>query len=143
MIRFSGYCFWMNSKGGTRSLSALTSTMVSVASSTQSAIILTEIFTSVFHFLSFAKKSLAEFHHVNPIIVTSLRFVALSATKTIVEVESVNVECYALCHITDVCIIKKPSSDGHVHSRKNGGALIICCKDSVFLESTNIFEDFL
>ena len=28
----------------------------------------------------------------------------------------------ALSHITDVCIIKKPSSGGHVHSRKNGGA---------------------
>ena len=27
---------------------------------------------------------------------------------------------------------KKPSSDGHVHSRKNGGALIICCEGSGF-----------
>ena len=74
------------------------------------------------HFLSLAQKSLAEFHHVNPIVVTPLRFVALGATKAVVEIESVNVECYALCHIADVCIIKKPSSDGHVHSRKNGGA---------------------
>ena len=112
----------MNSKGGTRLQSALTSTMVSVASSTQSAIILTEIFTSVSHFLSFAKKSTAEFHHVNPIIVTPLRFVALGAAKTVLEIESVNVECYTLCHIAYVCKIKKPSSDGHVHSRKNGGA---------------------
>ena len=74
------------------------------------------------HFLPFAKKTLAEFHHVNPIVITPLQLVALGATKTVVEVESVNVECYALCHITDVCKIKKPSSDGHVHSRKNGGA---------------------
>ena len=38
------------------------------------------------HCLSLAQKSLAEFHHVNPIVVTPLRFVALGATKTIVEV---------------------------------------------------------
>ena len=42
--------------------------------------------------------------------------------SSLVEVESVNVECCALCLIAYVCIIKKPSSDGHVHSRKNGGA---------------------
>jgi len=74
------------------------------------------------YFLTFAEKSLAEFHHVNPIIVTPLWLVAFGAAKTIVEIESVNVECNALCHIADICIIKKPSSDGHVHSRKNGGA---------------------
>jgi len=74
------------------------------------------------HFLSFAKESLTEFHHVNPIVVAPLRLVALGASQAVVEVESVNVERYALCHICDVAKIKKPSSDGHVHSRKNGGA---------------------
>jgi len=49
------------------------------------------------------------------------RLVALGSAKTVVEVESVDVECYTLCHIRDI-IKKKPSSDGHVHSRKNGGA---------------------
>ena len=37
-------------------------------------------------------------------------------------------------------IKKKPSSDGHVHSRKNGGALIICCKDRHFLLIFQILE---
>ena len=50
------------------------------------------------------------------------RLVALGSAKTVVEIESVNVEYYALCHIDYACKIKKPSSDGHVHSRKNGGA---------------------
>ena len=54
--------------------------------------------------------------------VAPLRLVALGASQAVVEVESVNVERYALCHICDVAKIKKPSSDGHVHSRKNGGA---------------------
>ena len=81
------------------------------------------------HFLAFAKESLTEFHHINPIVVAPLRLVALGATKTVLEVESIDIERYTLCHIANACIIKKPSSDGHVHSRKNGGALIICCKD--------------
>ena len=33
------------------------------------------------HFLSFAKKTLAEFHHVNPIVVTPLRLVALGSAS--------------------------------------------------------------
>ncbi len=74
------------------------------------------------YFLAFAKESLTEFHHINPIVVGPLRLVALGAAKTVVEVESIDIERYALCHIANVCIIKKPSSDGHVHSRKNGGA---------------------
>ena len=74
------------------------------------------------HFLSFAKESLAEFYHVNPIVVAPLWLVALGASQAVVEVESVDVERYALCHICNVVKIKKPSSDGHVHSRKNGGA---------------------
>ena len=74
------------------------------------------------HFLPFAKESLTEFHHVNPVIVGPLRLVALGSAKTVVEVESVDVECYTLCHIRDIIKKKKPSSDGHVHSRKNGGA---------------------
>ena len=90
-------------------------------------------------FLSFTKKTLAEFHHINPIVVCPLRLVALGAAKTVVKVESVNVECYTLCHITDICIIKKPSSDGHVHSRKNGGALIICCKDKYYFQTFQVF----
>jgi len=59
------------------------------------------------HFLPFAKESLTEFHHVNPVIVGPLRLVALGSAKTVVEVESVDVECYTLCHIRD--IIKKKS----------------------------------
>ena len=49
------------------------------------------------------------------------KLAALLATGH-VQAESVDVERYALCHICDVVKIKKPSSDGHVHSRKNGGA---------------------
>ena len=60
-------------------------------------------------------------HHIWHDSIAETTFI-LCATKTIVEVESVNRECYALCHIAYVCIIKKPSEDGHVHSRKNGGA---------------------
>lgn len=59
------------------------------------------------HFLPFAKESLTEFHHVNPVIVGPLRLVALGSAKTVVEVESVDLECYTLCHIRD--IIKKKS----------------------------------
>ena len=33
----------------------------------------------LFHFLSFIKESLTEFHHVNPVIVGPLRLVALGA----------------------------------------------------------------
>lgn len=74
------------------------------------------------HLLPLAKESLAELHHVNPVVVAPLRLVALGASQAVVEVESVDVERYALCHSRDVVKIKKPSSDGHVHSRKNGGA---------------------
>ncbi len=49
----------------------------------------------LFHFLSFTKESLTEFHHVNPVIVGPLRLVALGASQAVVEVESVDVECYA------------------------------------------------
>ena len=84
------------------------------------------------YLLPITKKSLAEFHHVNPIIICPLRFVTLGATQPVVEIESVDVERYALCHNINVYILKKPSADGHVHSRKNGGALIIFCKDRYF-----------
>ena len=38
------------------------------------------------HFLPFAKKSLTEFHHVNPVVVAPLRLVALGTSQTVVEV---------------------------------------------------------
>ena len=47
------------------------------------------------YFLSFAKESLAEFYHVNPIVVAPLWLVALGASQAVVEVESVDVERYA------------------------------------------------
>ncbi len=39
--------------------------------------------------------------------------------------------------------MKKLSSDGHVHSRKNGGALIICCKTGLISEHSMYFENYL
>ena len=47
-------------------------------------------------FLSFTKESLAELHHVNPVVVAPLRLVALGASQAIIEIESVDVERYAL-----------------------------------------------
>ena len=38
--------------------------------------------------------------------------------------------------------IKRPFSDGHVHSRKNGGTLIICCKDRPYFRTIQLFWDF-
>lgn len=85
----------------------------------------------LFQMLPITEESFAQFYHINPIIVTPMWFIAFCATQAIVKVETVDVKCYSLCHMT-VIKNKKPPSDGHIHSRKNGGALIIRCKVSLF-----------
>ena len=56
------------------------------------------------------------------------------ATKlqTVVEVESVDVECYTLCHIRD--IIKKAVLGRPCPFKKEWRSLIICCKGTSFIQ---------
>ena len=39
------------------------------------------------------------YYTVSPVVITPLRFITLSAPQTVVEIETVNVERYSLCHI--------------------------------------------
>ena len=61
------------------------------------------------------------------------------ATKlqTVVEVESVDVECYTLCHIRD--IIKKAVLGRPCPFKKEWRSLIICCKGTSFIQYFQIF----
>ena len=56
----------------------------------------------------------------------------------VVEVESVDVECYTLCHIRD--IIKKKAVLGRpCPFKKEWRSLIICCKGTSFIQYFQIF----
>ena len=51
------------------------------------------------------------------VTVGPLRLVALGSAKTVVEVESVDVECYTLCHIRDIIKKSRPRTAMSIQER--------------------------